>query len=227
MASGSDSMTFLQFPREIRDLVYIALVPREQTYTIPSTSTTSIARIIFTAKPDLGILFTSKAVQYEFLESLCAISSIRVCFPRAGNLSEILSPEQANLLQHVDIIFHLIRYHSKKFYKESSYSWKRSQLFDGLQLFRGDEIKRKTCRFTIINRDMVEFSILGGGFFDCLKYLDGFDTDIVAQQPGCITTNEANIQSYSEIILGPSSVSHENGIVCNEYHPREFLAKQS
>ena len=249
MTSGSNSMKFLDFPREIRDLVYLALIPSGQTYDIPSTSKSSLAQIIFfhTAPDLLWILFTSHAVQHEFLERLCAISTIRIPFCREGNLSEVISQEEANLMHHLDIVFDLTTYDydiNWKNGKEQTCKWRREQFFDGLRMFRGDEIKRRTCRFSLVEIVKNDLADLGTEFLDVLKYLKGFDTVVVALAPKgfkqsgsfhyespveiqwSYLRNEF-LQPHVESILGPGLLSHEESAVCNEYHPRRFLSKGS
>lgn len=64
-------MTFLAFPRRIRDLIYASLTPKDKTYTLASANVVAISKAFFTSKPDLGIISISKAVRYEMLETLC------------------------------------------------------------------------------------------------------------------------------------------------------------
>ena len=64
MASDGGSFTFFALPREIRDLIYTCLTPKDETYTIRSAIAVAIA---YLASPRLGILSASRAFQYEML----------------------------------------------------------------------------------------------------------------------------------------------------------------
>ncbi len=55
-------MIFFRFPREIRDLIYSFIILRDKTYTVLCGNETPHPQIILIAKPNLGILWTSKAV---------------------------------------------------------------------------------------------------------------------------------------------------------------------
>lgn len=74
-------MIFFQFPREIRDLIYSFIILRDKTYTVLCGRETPQPQIIFIAKPNLGILWTSKAIQHEFLKQHCAINNFRITLP--------------------------------------------------------------------------------------------------------------------------------------------------
>lgn len=227
MADGGGSMTFLQLPREIRNAIYAFIIPRGIVFLIPSENPGSLPEFLSSAMPDLGILWTSKVVQHEVLESLCVNNGFQFSFPRAGSLSELMSQEQANLMQRIVINLHMIviDFYCERFHKKDN--WVRGQFSEALRLFSGDEAKRKKCRIYIDYGDKLDFSPHIQGFFDDVKYLNGFDTIVVVHKLQGITTSVSRVQSYLATTLGPNSVSHEKGVVCNEYHPREFLTQRS
>ena len=211
MDSCGKSMKFPHFPREIRDLVYSVIASRDETYTIFSLSKNSLPRVVFNARPDLGILWTSKAVQFEFLEILCAINIFSFPFPNAEpiRLVQPLKQYQANLLQRVEIDFDLI-----------------VNVSLALQMFNREKIKRKTCRMTIRNEDALIFPLIPHGIFEAVEPVVGFETVTVVRKFMWDTNDAAMFQWYMEVVLGPSSIHHEEAAVCYEFHPREFQPKR-
>lgn len=83
MATDRGTMTFFAFPREIRDLIYTYLIPNEKTYSITSANAVANAKAFATSAPDLGIINTSKVVQYEMLEAFYPNNTFRISCPGA------------------------------------------------------------------------------------------------------------------------------------------------
>lgn len=160
MEDYKSTMTFLHFPREIRDMVYSINTPRDETLAISCVKKTTLAQVVFNARPDLGILWTSKAVQHEFLETLCATNTFRFPFSKDDALALVppLGPYDADLIQRVKINFDLT-----------------VDIAQVLGMF-GGEIKRKTCHFTVRNEYALKFP---PKLINALNYVAGFETVIV------------------------------------------------
>ena len=203
MENYSRSVTFLDFPREIRDLIYSVVNPRDEIYAIPCVKKITLAKVVFNARPDLGILWTSKAIQHEFLETLCATNTFRFPFSRDDVLMLVppLGPYDADLIQRVEISFDLT-----------------VDIAQVLGMF-GNEIKRKTCHFTVENEYALKFPLK---LINALNYMAGFETVIVLR-PYSLTIDAEKLQEYSEFVLGPSSIHQIVDTTSYEFHPRDFL----
>ena len=208
MEKYSRSAPSFHFPREIRDLIYSFITPREEFYAVSCVGKTTLAQAVFNARPDLRILWTSKAVQHEFLEILCATNTFR--FPiykgDAFMLEQPLTQYQANLMQHVEIDFDVT-----------------VNIAPALQMFRRDKARRKICFITISNDCALSFP---HNLFNAVGYVVGFETVIVMRT---FEENEyiaARLQFYMEAVLGPSSVCEGVDFVRYEFHPRSFVLKR-
>ena len=210
-------MTFLKFPREIRDLIYSFIAPGDETYVIPCAKRKQrLPRIILNSKPDLSILWTSKEIQYEFLETLCAISTFKFVFPRTEYDSPIsmepLREDHAHLLQRIEIHMDL---------KDSNSL--------ALRMLNYGNTRRKTCLLTLDNENRLPYLFIPGAFFNTVGRLSGFDTVIVAQNfkwDAVDAIDDANFRWYLNLELGPGRIYHEGTAVRHEFHPRESLAKR-
>ena len=203
MENYSNSMTFLHFPREIRDLIYSAIAPRDETYAISCVRKTTLARVVFNARPDLGILWASKAVQHEFLETLCATNTFKFPFSKEDTLALVppLGPYDADLIQRVEINFDLA-----------------VDIAGVLSVFSGG----KYCRFTVEDEYALRYPMK---LINALNYMAGFETVIVLR-PYRLTIDPEVLQIKSEFVLGPSSVHQNDTTTSYEFHPQDFLPKR-
>lgn len=220
MTSSNSGMRLLRLPREIRDLIYSFIVLSEDTYLFSSTNPyPRLARlplIIFKANPKLGILWTSRAILLEVMESICAISTIRFIFSRGNGILTATTPpvseDYIKLMKQIEINMDLLDCISSS---------------PALRMLGRDKIKRKSCRVTINNQYLLLFDYVVQGFLDAIAYLEGFETVIVVQRFKQNALYGGRPRWYMESILGPSREWSEDAAVCNEFHPREFLAKRS
>ena len=207
-------MTFLRFPREIRDLVYSFIIPEAETYIIPCTKKSSLPRLIFRAKPELRILWVSRTIHYEFLERLCAISTFRFTFPRVhGVLFPVRHPvsaSHASLLQRIEIESDLL----------DSFSATVSMLTCG-------EMKGQACRIILKNNYNIPFKSIMKEWSTLLKRLKGYETVTMVQNFKLDGIDELRPRWYMGSILGPSHEYWEGSAVCWEFHPRRFVVKRS
>lgn len=213
MVNYSSSMTFLQFPREIRDLVYSFIAPRNETYTaISCIWETTLPRVINSASPDVGILWTSKAVQHEFLESVCATNTFKFLIfeGHAPVLVQPLPQHDANLLRRVAIDFDVI-----------------VNIAPALRMFSHDKAKRKDCLIFISNDSAINFP---QNLFDALDYVVGFETVEVVRMFECDNIDAERLQLHMEAVLGPSSIHQKKdkkkNIKSYVFHPWDFLPKR-
>ena len=207
MEKYSRSAPSFHFPCEIRDLIYSFITPREEIYAISCVGKTTLAQAVFNARPDLRILWTSKAVQHEFLEILCATNTFR--FPiykgDAFMLEQPLTQHQANLMQHVEIDFDVT-----------------VNITPALRMFRRNKARRKICFITISNDYALSFP---HNLFNAVVYVVGFETVVVMrtfEEHGYIA---ARLQFYMEAVLGPSSICEGVDFVRYKFHPRNFYSR--
>ncbi len=115
-------MIFFQFPCEIRDLIYSFIILRDKTYTVLCGNETPHwchPQIIFIAKPNLGILWTSKAIQHEFLKQHCAINSFRITLPTDYTSTQLSKANLLRLIEDDDIERYLVLRTLAKFTNET------------------------------------------------------------------------------------------------------------
>ena len=55
VTEGGRTMTFFAFAREIRNLIYVLLAPKDKSYIIISADAVAILEALFNSEPDLGI----------------------------------------------------------------------------------------------------------------------------------------------------------------------------
>lgn len=208
MKNHSKSMTFLHFPREIRDLVYSFIVPRNETYAISCVRKTTLAQVVFNARPDLAILWTSKVIQHEFLESLCATNTSKFPISKGDALvlEQPLPQHDANLIQRVEIDFDVI-----------------VNIAPAFRMFSRDKAKHKICLIIVSNDHALSFP---QNLFDALDCVVGFETVAVVRVFECDTVDAGRLQYHMEAVLRPSSVHPRVATVCYEFHPRDFLPKR-
>ena len=105
MVSGASTMTFLAFPREIRDLIYVHLNTND---TIYSLTATKVATIGGPPSFDLNTINTCKSIRREMIEILCSHNTFRFMFSDTSTQSS--HDEFASVTTRVELDIDLFIY---------------------------------------------------------------------------------------------------------------------
>lgn len=241
MATDYKTITFFAFPREIRDLIYTFLTPKEKTYTITSANAVAIAKAFSVSEPDLGIINTCKAIQHEMSEILSPNNTFRFPFPRSDISPQITNPKLAALMLHVEFDIEFGNLHGERFRADSPKSEVHSiseQASELLRIWNRQSIKRESCRRIIrCNRDNTQsIDYLSLPFFQAVQTLVGLDTlliEVMAYHP-----NVWRLETLLSPSLGRAAFRYEFPFkVTNEayegwgsgflkYRPRKSLAER-
>ncbi|KAF6228027.1 hypothetical protein HO133_007755 [Letharia lupina] len=235
MATDGATMTFFAFPREIRDLIYTFLTPKDKTYTITSANTVALAKAFSTLAPDLGIINTSKTVQYEMLETLCPNNTFRFSFPGSDTKTQSMDLELAELMTHIEIYIDLEHFHWERFRvgrHDHEIHGISGQVCEVLRVWNGLSVRRETCRITI--KDGISFisPLLRLPFLDAVKTLVGLDTLLII-----VLKFKWDLRKLGAVLgpsLGPSTVHYRWPLLeyvdrdygCIKFHPRRSLAER-
>lgn len=221
-------MTFFNFPREIRDLIYSFILPSDQTINVHctkneslprSTQMQSIPQILWRTtgcRTELGILHASKRTQYECLERVCAINVFIFSAPRQKGLwahwTQPISQIHAKLLQRIEIHMDVGDF-----------------MFGALDMLGRNNIVRRFCRLVLENVNMLDFRFIEHGLIHVMMFLQEFETVVVVQKFefmfGAIYSN-AGFRSCMACSLGPSYVYEEGAVVCHEFYPRDYMVNR-
>ena len=103
MVSGATTMTFLAFPREIRDLIYVHLNTNDTIYSLTATN-------IIGGPPslDLSTINTCKSIRREMIKILCSHNTFRFLFSDTSTQSSY--DEFASVTTRVELDIDLFIY---------------------------------------------------------------------------------------------------------------------
>ena len=222
MASDKGSMTFLNFPREIRHLIYSAIVPKDIVY-IYASGDPPLLEWLLQAEPDLGSLLTSTVVGHEVLHCLCANNLFRFEFPREQTFSRHVSQDQADLMQRIEMVADMRHSRRKRHGHKSDTEYQVSQ---ALSVFCSNEFKRESCEVILIFGCELESLLTGRKLMDAIKCLTSFATvtvTVIATESFDCGENIAwEIRSCLAPTLGPNSVNFLYGETTTVFHPWNF-----
>ena len=149
MASDESSMTFLAFPREIRDLIYTHLITKNETYIITSAKTVEAEG---GTEPNLGIINACKTTQREVLEMLCPHSTIRFPIPASSTSEKSAFYELAGPLAHVEFYVDFMSFDfAAAGYPKSKTFQVGNEVRGALRKLGWNVARRKSCRIIIRN----------------------------------------------------------------------------
>ena len=232
MASDTSIMTFLAFPPEIRDLIYLHFNTTGKTYSLTAAN---VAIVTEAPEPNLGLINTCKTVQYEMLEMLKKSNTFRFLFPCSDTNPQFLYHELGALTTHVEfyIDFSSFPWRSFRYGHLDPAAGKISeQVCKALRTWNSHPIKRESCR--IIIKDNAHFfsPLLQLQFLEVLKTLVGLETLLVI-----VLKWKSDLWKLAPLLspsLGPSWIHHRWPVVpdadrdygCVRFHPRKFLSEK-
>ena len=240
MASNEGSMTFLAFPREIRDLIYPHLTTNDQVYLITPAKT---VRAKGAAKSNLGIINACKTTQREMLEMLCPHNTIRFLLPAYSTSEQSTYHELAASLKHVEfyVDFRWLDYAAAG-YPTSKIRHVGNPVCEALLTWNSNATRRESCQIMITN-NLLSWSspVFRKHIVEAIKTLVGLETLLIK-----ILETVSSLWELETLLgpsLGPSTVSVEKiywesidgespndvrsyrTLRCFEFHPRSFVAE--
>ena len=233
MASDTSTMTFLAFPREIRDFIYANLTTKGKTYSITSTNVVSIGGA---PEPNLGILNTCKTLQHEMLQILCPNNAFRFSFPNADTRVQSLYHELAPRTTHMEFYIDFGSFHWQDFkagYRDPEINYIGNQFCKALREWNSNSPKCESCRIIIDDNANFISAQLRLQIFEVMKTLVGLETVLIL-----VLNFKPDLRRLGAVLgpsLGPSTVHYEWPPLYNDewdygsikFHPRNFLAEQT
>ena len=231
MDGEASIMTFLAFPREVRNLIYTHLTTENETYSIAATNVATMGPPL----SNLGIINSCKIIQYEMLEMLWPRNTFRFSFPCSDTNKQSLFHDFAPRLTRVELYIDF-----------SSFPWQSFRIGEPLDpaIHRIGEqfceaictwntrlIERESCR--IIIRDNTQFvsSLLQLRIFEVVKILSRVETVLII-----MLRFKSDLRKLGALLrpnFGPSTVHYMWPVLpdissdygCIKFHPRKFLAE--
>ena len=233
METNKETMTFFSLPREIRDLIYSHLAPKEQTYSITSEKGAISIETFDNSEPDLNIMTLCKAIQYEVLEVLCRNNTFRFSFPGFDTCAKSLFHRLAPLMTHIEFYVDLGSFRRVQYHQDSKIKRIDDQAREAVRFLTSTATKCKSCRFIINNRDQTMPPPLHFQVFEYIKTLVDIDTLMIVMLQWL--PDMWVLGAFLEPSLGPSTLNYEWPSVAGAkwdygsvtFRPRRFLAKQT
>lgn len=196
----------------MRDLVYSFIAPGERDCIIYCGKQESLPRRICREEPfNFGVLWASKAVQYEFLERFCALHTFIFTFPKASEKSTTsvkpLSQEHMDLIQSIEIHMDLA-----------------DRVSPALSMLSRGKSNRRLCRVILSNESGKIFGPIHLDVSPLMRELRAFETVIVKYEYKQQSIFGNRPRWCVEEVLGPGRGYLEGKTVCHEFHPRQSLA---
>ena len=231
MAGEPSIMTFLAFPREVRDLIYTHLATENEASSVAATNVATTGPQL----PNLGIINSCRIIQYEMLEMLWPCNTFRFTFPCSDTNTQSLFHDFAPRLSRVEFYIDF-----------SSFPWQSfrlggnldpaihcisEQVCEAIRTWNERPIERESCR--IIIRDNTRFvsSLLQLRFFEAVKNLSRVETVWIIMLR--FKSDLRRLGTLLQPSLGPSTVHYKWPVIhgsdkvydCIKFHPRKFVAE--
>ncbi|CAF9932329.1 hypothetical protein IMSHALPRED_008856 [Imshaugia aleurites] len=244
MASDISHMTFLLFPREIRDMIYTyltsdmiytCLTPNEETYSITSTRGITIG-FGEASKTDLGIINTCKAIRYEMIEMIRRNNGNNgLRFSILDTVAKSLCHELAPFMTHIELYIDFGTFSWDRFragHHDSELDYVSNQVCEILHSLKNCAKRCKSCHFIINDNNKFVSPLLRLRIFDIIKTLVGLETLIILVL--LWKSDLRKLASHLAPSLGPSTVHYEwpslpwaqGHYGCVKFHPRQSLAEK-
>ena len=226
-------MTFLAFPREVRDLVYTHLATENETYSIAATNVATIGPQV----PNLGIINSCKTIRHEMLEMLRPRNTLRFSFPCSDTNTQSLFHDFAPLLPRVEFYIDFSPFPWQSFRVgenlDPAIHCISEQVCEAIRTWNEHPIEHTSCQ--IIIRDNTRFvsSLFQLRFFEVVKNLSRVETVLII-----MLRFKSDLRRLGALLrpsLGPSTVHYmhkwpvlphfDMNYDCIRFQPRKFQAE--
>ena len=224
-------MTFLAFPREIRDLIYTHLATENETYSIAATNVGTVGAPL----PNHGIINSCKIIQYEMLEMLSTRNTFRFTFPCSNDNTQSLFHYYAPRLTRIEFYVDFAPFPWQSFWigghLDQAIQRITKQVCDAICTWNAHPIERESCRITIRDNTRFVNPLLRLRIFEVMKTLSRVETVLII-----MLRFKSDLRRLGALLrpsLGPSTVHYkwpvlpdsERDYGCIKFHPRKFLAE--
>ena len=231
MAGEASTMTFLAFPREVRNLIYTHLATKHETYSIAATNVAAIGPPL----PNLGIINSCKIIQHEMLEMLWPSNTFRFSFPCSDTNTQSLFHDFAPRLTRVEFYIDFSSFPWQSFriggHLDPAIHHISEQVCEAIFTWNAHPIERESCRLIIRDNTRFISSLLQLRIFEVMKTLSRVETVLII-----MLRFKSDLRKLGALLrpsLGPSTVHYKWPVLsdlsrdygCIKYQPRKFLAE--